>query len=146
MNRPSSEPAHRLDPIPSVMLRRFPYFERTVYITSRKSEHRSKMDNYFFFAASGRPRPHKICSATPLGVATPGLKNQELDSIHRICILHRLEKDLVRANSFFLFFLKIVFFFFDPIWLPDHVTDDIIFIKPYFLLVVDQLVKFCIYR
>ncbi len=76
---PFSEPAHRLDPIPSVMLRRFPYFERTVYITSRKSEHRSKIDNFFFFfAASGRPRPHEICSATPLGGATPGLKNQGL--------------------------------------------------------------------
>ena len=43
-----------------------------------------------------------------------------------------------------LLFFKVFSFFFDPIWLPDHVTNDIIFIKAYFPLVVDQLVTFCI--
>ena len=43
-----------------------------------------------------------------------------------------------------LLFFKAFSFFFDPIWLPDHVTNDIIFIKAYFPWVVDQLVTFCI--
>ena len=38
------------------------------------------------------------------------------------------------------------FFFIDPMWLPDHMTDNVIFIKSYFLWVVDQLFTFCIDR
>ena len=45
-----------------------------------------------------------------------------------------------------LLFVEGGFFFFDPICVPDDVTDDVIFIKPYFPWEVDQLVKFCIDR